>query len=731
MSTIQQKGVADRSWCHKFISWARFIPNRLHRLALRRFALTPRPATAAPKTSSPNKHIAASLYRPLRQDKADNDNQEMRLLSIDTVPNSSQASGRLMSCTLRTCSVTAAQRRGYFALSYVWGDAEDTQPILVNGLQFSATRNLVDALIHVCAVEPECCAGVWVDAVCINQIDEKEKSSQVALMGKIYSGARETLAWLGAGDAASSIVMQLINRIWNDDDVMGRGGRPPQLERLAVPEVYDLLERLGSTDVFSSDVLCLRPYWTRIWTAQEAVLCKSCRLIAGTDSCFLHATLEVLVWAMSDDLDDFLLQGGMDEDDDKAPLNIQNMVRTIQYDAESGIPIPSLRAVSNMANRINFKSYSNMDRAMICMQSLASRRATKAQDMVFGVSGLLDIGVEVDYSMSTKDLYSRVAGKMVTGVTDGSNMLNWAGLASRNSTLGVPSWAPDWSIRPDIRPMRASSRRSMVPPSYRPVVLGEETTLQVRGVCLGIIESTSDLGICPGMAGAGFKEASKRVEEWCGRVLAAAEYLAGGLSAEEILGQIASQPPAMYQDKYEQPMVTTLLDILRNPDKRSDRVRDFTSLLHCCVVAGGISLKPPLGERGTEAPFVAVDPGDHTLSRLFDEDTAEAMDGKQLLREAAYRFEAPDFSNSLLGEAMATKGYALFRTTNGRSGYSMQGVQAGDAVYMVGGCADLLVLRPTGGHFTFLSSGCIAGYGGKYPIDWDNPPGNVEVIDIK
>lgn len=38
---------------------------------------------------------------------------------------------------------------------------------------------------------------IWADAVCINQVDEEEKSQQVQLMPLIYRKAKSVLIWLG------------------------------------------------------------------------------------------------------------------------------------------------------------------------------------------------------------------------------------------------------------------------------------------------------------------------------------------------------------------------------------------------------------------------------------------------------------------------------------------------------------------------------------------------------
>lgn len=653
----------------------------------------------------------------------------MRLLSID-LASIGETSGQLISCTLWTCSVATAQKNGYFALSYVWGDAQDTQPILVNGRTFKATRNLVEALRHVCAIKPECCSSLWVDAICINQRDDKEKSSQVALMRHIYAGALETLAWLGPGDASSSAAIRLANRIWEDDDIMGRGSKAPRLEKLIVRDVYNLIDTLEDTNLFSCNTFSRLPYWTRIWTIQEALLGDSCRLIAGADSCFLHTMMDILEWAMSDELSEFLKRDS-DESHD-ALTKVQTMVRNVRYDAEAGLPIPSLRTTRRMAYKIGYgKVYSKINRAMICIRTSASRKATNPLDMVFGLSGLVDVGVEIDYTVSVKELYSSIAGLFITQSDNATELLDCAGLASRESTLSLPSWAPDWSISPDIRPIRGSNRDSTVPLSHRHVVSGE--ALQVRGVCIGVIQSTNELGICPGVIDKRFDWTDwtdLTDEQLCGRVSAAAEYLVGG-NAEEVLDKIVSDPPAMYRHKYDKPTVTTLLHLLQNPHERFDAAHNFISLIQCFVRAGHISLCPDVENDADFLTSAAIGPGDDVISNLLNEDRTEPVDRNALLCAAAYQFQSPTFTNSLLGDTSGTEDYVLFRTTNGRCGYSREGVQEGDVVYMAGGCNDLLVLRRTGSHFTYLATGCIVGFGGQYPIDWDNPPGDIEIVDIK
>jgi hypothetical protein len=37
---------------------------------------------------------------------------------------------------------------------------------------------------------------IWIDAVCINQVDLQERNSQVSMMGEIYAGAFAVRVWL-------------------------------------------------------------------------------------------------------------------------------------------------------------------------------------------------------------------------------------------------------------------------------------------------------------------------------------------------------------------------------------------------------------------------------------------------------------------------------------------------------------------------------------------------------
>lgn len=54
---------------------------------------------------------------------------------------------------------------------------------------------------------------LWVDAICINLEDLKERGHQVRQMGQIYKEAWEVLAWLGDGTGESNVMMDSLSKL--------------------------------------------------------------------------------------------------------------------------------------------------------------------------------------------------------------------------------------------------------------------------------------------------------------------------------------------------------------------------------------------------------------------------------------------------------------------------------------------------------------------------------------
>jgi hypothetical protein len=72
------------------------------------------------------------------------------------------------------------------------------------------TKNLAEALQ--CLTVTEESRFLWVDAICINQTDNSERSQQVRSMAKIYEDAKRVLSWLGLGEPDTLAAFQRLTR---------------------------------------------------------------------------------------------------------------------------------------------------------------------------------------------------------------------------------------------------------------------------------------------------------------------------------------------------------------------------------------------------------------------------------------------------------------------------------------------------------------------------------------
>lgn len=118
----------------------------------------------------------------------DAEKRQIRLLTVEKTVSEELA------CDLTVVSLNDDFE--YSALSYVWGIEEPTCPVHVSDQLFLIRPNLY-AYLQLAAKEQTRGRGIFVDAICVNQNDIAEKSSQVALMSLVYRGASEVTVWFG------------------------------------------------------------------------------------------------------------------------------------------------------------------------------------------------------------------------------------------------------------------------------------------------------------------------------------------------------------------------------------------------------------------------------------------------------------------------------------------------------------------------------------------------------
>jgi hypothetical protein len=150
-------------------------------------------------------------------------------------------------------------------LSYMWGDPSNPELININGSVVQIRQNLQLALEAI--REEGNSRTVWIDALCINQIDALEVSKHVSTMGEIYRRANKVLVWLGQSS--------------DDSDFLFDGHIIPDE---TWPDSYKWGGPFDSRTANAMLAFYCRPYWTRVWILQEILVAGSLEFFCG-DRC--------------------------------------------------------------------------------------------------------------------------------------------------------------------------------------------------------------------------------------------------------------------------------------------------------------------------------------------------------------------------------------------------------------------------------------------------------------
>lgn len=178
------------------------------------------------------------------------------------------------------CFVHAEQRSSarYEALSYVWGDPTLQRFITLNGTRYSVGKNVYECLAHLRRATTE--RKLWVDTLCINQADPRERSDQVLLMGDLYKKAEQVVVWLGLEVKG---VQELFYQASDHHEA-----DPNEAERSSHSRNLDAAQHLLGS-----------PWWSRVWTVQELILGSSTIVQCGKHSLPWESFCQVIDWGAS------------------------------------------------------------------------------------------------------------------------------------------------------------------------------------------------------------------------------------------------------------------------------------------------------------------------------------------------------------------------------------------------------------------------------------------------
>jgi hypothetical protein len=359
-----------------------------------------------------SKHVMENQfyqYQPLL------DLHDIRLLHIQSGIGDDE-----VSCILSHVSLTAPLK--YETLSYTWGDTETTRVIYVEGKKLQVTTNLYSALLRLRF--PDCSRTLWVDAICINQVDIPERNRQVEIMREIYSN-QEVIVWLGDETDLDCVAFDFIH-IFDDEHFRNNGINWDNKE--AVWSLHYSLIKEKPTLARAVWKLLQRPWFHRVWIIQEVAMAKKATLICGKHT---------VDWSSF--------------------LRMTNFIRKNDLDSSFGMTVHALTTIEVMTwlqdARLGNASQEPALLRLLDKTQLCS--ATDSRDRIFALLGVASdadsAGVTVNYSIECTELYKRFARHNIFEKKDLA-CLSYPKNPKQPSKLTLPSWVPDWSLDSNSAP---------------------------------------------------------------------------------------------------------------------------------------------------------------------------------------------------------------------------------------------------------------------------------------
>jgi hypothetical protein len=385
-------------------------------------------------------------YQPLKSGSS-----EIRILSLHPGLESDN-----IRCSLERVSLDA--NPVFEALSYVWGDATQKREISLDGFSQKVTANLEIALRHLRHLNKP--RILWVDALCINQSDLKERSQQVSLMGRVYSSASGVLVSLGKEDRPAESILESIEK-----------GQESEWDFFEASDCFQLLNR---------------PWFRRTWVIQEVVLSQHEPIIG--------CGRKWIPWSKFAAVPEGLKK--------HSPVGA-SLTSLLWCDAP-GASLVNSTAYSGLVNfnkisalRCKFRREGSIAENIQLLHNIADFEATDPRDYYYGILGMLPTEererITPDYTKSFRQVFHEVTSAYISIWFTMVRLFKF-----HAGTLPQPSWVPDFSkqaarLGPQHHPSHFTLGEETVSGSLKETqvkVQADGLLLEAQGLCLDVIEST-------------------------------------------------------------------------------------------------------------------------------------------------------------------------------------------------------------------------------------------------
>jgi hypothetical protein len=353
------------------------------------------------------------------------------------------------------------------AVSYTWGSSNPLAEIQIIDSQSPATHigtlnigpNLHEMLRYLRRLGTA--RRLWIDAICINQVDSMEKSQQIKRMRDIYTFAKRVVIWLGDYSRNSSLALRSLEYVGRQIEHTSDFYILPSPDRTE-RDWWDVTHPIPlSTKAWTAIAhLIQRPYWERLWIVQEIQTGNNHSIVqcGGFDASWYHVRRGFIRCS-------------------------QTLAQLPQFSTPASIW--QLRSVNHLSR--NLKS-AGVD---WLFEVSTRHKCSDARDKVFAILGLLPPRlaqrIQPDYTSTVDCVYKQI----FLATLDFTKRLYVLDAANpKESATGRPSWLLDFTPpSPEhhaVGPMGFASSQSAAHATYQ-----SPNQLHVRGVLHGHVKAVS------------------------------------------------------------------------------------------------------------------------------------------------------------------------------------------------------------------------------------------------
>lgn len=369
--------------------------------------------------------------------------------------------------TGRLCTVSIEQLRHtrYGAISYVWGNPQDTVKIRVKSDTdsrvgtLSITKSLEAALKRIRRRKVK--SIIWADGICINQTDVLERGHQVRLMRSIYAQANLVHVWLGPrSHEFTNMTAQRAFQLLQNLKVKSK-----------IEEIYQGIAGIDDEVCEILSRILDRPWFRRIWILQEIGVARAAIFYYG-GACIDRTALYRACYIIGTYNMDHPAIATL-----KAPIIwIRNLETHFHFNGSKSLPMMS--------------KFDLFDLARPCA-------ATDPRDMIYALMGhpIFDTDngedfLPIDYSHSREFVYTELELKLLR---EPRNPLQLLSLVKHNASRGLcrdrlPSWVPAWDVKSPMKALGNSTRTFTASKSLQQTFIASVDGLCIQGYSVDTIE---------------------------------------------------------------------------------------------------------------------------------------------------------------------------------------------------------------------------------------------------